>query len=180
MRFVLASLAVLSAVAAWAQVPETVDPALMPNYTVVKPGLAAAGRPSDEGFRQLKAQGFRTVIDLRTPSEEGQPEEKAIVEAQGLKYVHVPLMPNTFSPADVAAVKAVLDDATSGPVLLHCQSANRVGAVWAAIRASEGLPLEEAIEDGKRVGLRSASMIEATRRVAGGAPPAEGPKVPKP
>jgi uncharacterized protein (TIGR01244 family) len=150
-------------------VPQSVDPSLIPNYTVVKPGLAAAGRPTDEGLRQLKAQGFGTVIDLRTAAEDGQPDEKALVEAQGLKYVSVPLTAASLSASDVDAVERVLGDAASGPVLLHCQSANRVGGVWAVIAARGGTPIDDAIADGQRVGLRSAAMIEAARRVAAGA-----------
>jgi uncharacterized protein (TIGR01244 family) len=163
-----------------AAVPESVDAALVPNYVVVRPGLAAAGRPTDEGLRQLKALGFRTVVDLRAASEDGQPAEKALVEAQGLRYLHVPVTPATFSAADVDAVQAVLSAADAGPVLLHCASANRVGALWAVLQARDGVPIEEALVDGQRVGLRSASMTEAARRVARGAPPAEGPKVPRP
>lgn len=163
-----------------ASMPDSVDAALLPNYVVVQPGLASAGRPTEEGLRQLKAQGFRTVIDLRTPAEPGLAEEKALVEAQGLRYVNVPLMPASFSAADVDAVKSVLDDPTSGPVLLHCAVGNRVGGVWAVLQARSGKSLDEAIAEGKRAGLRSDSMVAAAQRVASGASPAEGPKVPKP
>ena len=166
----LVSLVLLAAVPLAAQAPEAVDPALIPNYVLVKPGLASAGRPTEQGLKQLKAQGFRTVVDLRTSSEEGLAEEKALVEGQGLRYVHVPVTSASFSGADVDAVQAVLGDASAAPVLLHCASANRVGAVWAVIQARAGKPIDEAITDGQRVGLRSASMVEAAKRVAGGAP----------
>ena len=165
----LVSLVLLAAVGAAAQVPESVDPGLIPNYVVVRPGLAAAGRPSPQGLEQLKEQGFRTVIDLSAPSENGVAEEKAALERQGLRYVHVPVTAATFSAADVDAVQAVLDDAGAGPILLHCASANRVGAVWAVVQARAGKPMDEAIAEGKRVGLRSASMIEAAQRLAGSA-----------
>jgi uncharacterized protein (TIGR01244 family) len=160
------SFVLLAAVPLAAQVPEAVDPALVPNYTVVRPGLAAAGRPSEQGLQQLKAQGFRTVIDLRAAGEEGLAEEKALLESQGLRYVHVPLTAASFSAADVDQVQAVLEDPAAAPVLLHCASANRVGAVWAVIQARAGKPMDEALAEGKRVGLRSASMIEAAQRVA--------------
>lgn len=165
----LAALAALAAPGA-AQVPESVDPALLPNYVVVRPGLASAGRPSEEGLRQLKAQGFRTVVDLRAPSEEGVAQEKAIVEAQGLAYRHVPVTAASLSAADVDAIQAVIDDARAAPVLLHCASANRVGAVWAVLQARAGKPIDDAIAEGQRVGLKSQAMVEAARRVAG--PPA--------
>lgn len=178
--FLLALVSAATAAAQSPTVPDSVDAALIPNYVVVRPGLAAAGRPTDEALRQLKAQGFGTVIDLRTPSEEGLPEEKAALEAQGIKYVQVPVTPASFSAADVDRVRAALEAPDAGPVLMHCASANRVGAVWAVLQARAGTPIEDAIADGRRVGLRSAAMVEAARRVAGGAPPAEGPKVPVP
>jgi uncharacterized protein (TIGR01244 family) len=167
MKTPIAALVLLAAASAAAQAPETVDASLIPNYVLVKPGLAAAGRPTDDGLKQLKAQGFRTVVDLRTPTEEGLAEEKASLERDGIRYVHVPVTAATFSAADVDAVQAVLGDAAAAPVLLHCASANRVGAVWAVIQARAGRPIDEAIAEGKRVGLRSASMVEAAQRVAG-------------
>jgi uncharacterized protein (TIGR01244 family) len=162
----IVSLVLLAAVPLAAQVPATADAALLPNYVVVRPGLAAAGRPSEQGLQQLKAQGFRTVVDLRAPSEEGLAEEKALLEGQGIRYVHVPVTAASFSAADVDKVQAVLEDSAAAPVLLHCASANRVGAVWAVIQARAGKPIEEALAEGKRVGLRSAPMIEAAQRVA--------------
>src|SRR5215510_9532245 len=108
--------------------PATMDPAAIPNYTRVRPGLAVAGKPSSAALAHLKEQGFKTVIDLRMPTE-GLEEEKASVEGQGLKYVSVPFTSATFSLADALRVKGVLDDPASGPVLLHCAAANRAGGV---------------------------------------------------
>ena len=63
--------------------PATMDPAAIPNYTRVRPGLAVAGKPTPAALAHLKQQGFKTVIDLRMPTE-GLEEEKASVEGQGL------------------------------------------------------------------------------------------------
>ena len=76
----LSLLTLALAVAASAQTPDTAG---LPNASVVKPGLVAAGRPAPETVAGLKSRGFRTVIDLRTPSEPGFAEERAAVEAQG-------------------------------------------------------------------------------------------------
>jgi uncharacterized protein (TIGR01244 family) len=164
MPFTLLALAL--AAAASAQTTTAIDTAGLPNASVAKPGLVAAGRPSAEAVASLKARGFRTVIDLRTPTEPGFAEEKAAVEAQGLRYVNVPVAGGAFSGKDVDAVKAALDQAQDGPVLLHCASSNRVGAVWAVLQAREGLPVEEAMKEGARVGLTSPALAEAARRVA--------------
>jgi uncharacterized protein (TIGR01244 family) len=120
---------------------------------------------------RLGEMGFRTVVNLRT-EKEGAAEERAVVEAQGLRYVWVPVTADSFSPADVDAVQKVLDDRSSGPVLLHCASANRVGAVWAVIQSRQGRTLDEALAAGRAAGLSSPPMEAAVRRVLGVPEPA--------
>jgi len=146
------------------ELPATVDPAAIPNYTRVRPGLAVAGKPSPAALAHLKEQGFKTVIDLRQESE-GLADEKASVEGQGLRYVSVPMTSASFSLADALKVKGVLDDPASGPVLLHCAAANRAGGVFAVIEAKSGKSLEQAIEEGRKAGLKSDAMVEAVKRV---------------
>lgn len=172
MKTLLALLAFGAAAAAAAQT-DTLDTTGLPNATVIRPGLVGAGRPSDDAVAALKARGFRTVIDLRTAGEPGVAEEKAAVEAQGLRFVSVPVSGGAFSAKDVDAVQAALDAAKDGPVLLHCASANRVGAVWTVMKAREGLPVDEALKEGARVGLTSPALTEAARRVAAEAPAAK-------
>ena len=154
------------------EVPATMDPAAIPNYTRVRPGLAAAGKPSPAAIGHLKEQGFKTVIDLRSENE-GLAEEKASVEGQGLRYVSVPMTAASFTLADARKVKSVIEDPASGPVLLHCASSNRVGGVIAVIEAKNGKSLEQAIEEGKKAGLRSDPMVEAVRRVLAEPAPAK-------
>jgi len=172
MKTPLTLLAIALAALASAQSNE-IDTSGLPNVSVAKPGLVAAGRPSPEAVAALKARGFRTVIDLRTPAEPGFAEEKAAVEAQGLRYVNVPVVGGAFSGKDVDAVKAALDQATDGPILLHCASSNRVGAVWAVLQAREGMPVDQALAEGARVGLTSPTLAEAARRVAAEGTPAK-------
>jgi len=163
---VFVGLGVFAAAAARAQVPESMDPAQVPNYLRVGPGLATAGQPSPATLQRLKSLGFKTVINLRT-EKEGTRDEEAAVKAAGLRYVWVPITPASFSLEDVRAVGSVLDDPEAAPVLLHCGTANRVGAVWAVLQAQKGKSLEEAEAEGWAIGLRSPALIEAVRRLAG-------------
>lgn len=171
----LASLAALFSVApVLAGVPVAVDPAAIPNYQVVRPGLAFGGQPAREALERLDEMGFRTVINLRT-EQEGAAQEERIVRTQGLDYVWIPVTAATFSLEDVRAVERVLDDPDRAPVLLHCASASRVAAVWAAIQARDGRTLEEAEAAVRAAGLHSPSLWEAVLRVLNAAPaPAEG------
>jgi protein tyrosine phosphatase (PTP) superfamily phosphohydrolase (DUF442 family) len=84
--------------------PPSVEPASIPNYRLLHPGLAAAGQPAPEALAKLKDMGFRTVVNLRTEKEGPAPaEERGVVEAQGLRYVWVPITADSFSLADVEA-----------------------------------------------------------------------------
>jgi uncharacterized protein (TIGR01244 family) len=152
--------------AAEAVLPPQVDPSLIANYRLVEPALATAGAPSAEGLRQLPTLGVRTVINLMTPAE-GADAEKEVVEAQGLRYVSVPISIETFRQQDVDAVAAVLDDPAARPVLIHCSSGNRVGAVWTVWRVQRGLPYGAAEEEGRLIGLRNPALLAAVKRVLG-------------
>jgi uncharacterized protein (TIGR01244 family) len=149
-----------------AGIPRSMEPGLVPNYQVVREGLATGGQPTTEALVRLRALGFRTVIDLRAEGE-GVRDEEAAVKAQGLRHVWVPITPESFTLEDVRKIKVVLDDKMAAPVLLHCSSANRVGAVWTVLRVQEGRPLAEAEKEGERIGLKSQAMRDAVRRVLG-------------
>jgi uncharacterized protein (TIGR01244 family) len=144
-------------------VPDRLD---VPNYSVLAPGVAAAGPPPAPLIEQLKELGFRTVVNLRAATEPGVAEEKAAVESQGLRYVHVPVTAASFSLEDAKAVAQVLDDAEAAPVLLHCSTSNRVGGVWGVVQTLKGKTPEEAEAEARKAGLTSAAMVEAYRRVA--------------
>lgn len=156
--------ALSAAVAAGAaEGPESLEGVV--NYRRLGSGIVSAGAVSRDAISGLKAAGFKTVIDLRTPAE-GTDEERRLVEGEGLAYVSVPVTPASLSASDVERVRALLEDPAKGPVLLHCASGNRTGAVWAAIQAGRGLSLEAAEAAGRQAGLTSPAMVEAFRRVA--------------
>ena len=165
MRLSLFLTACLSATALHAQVPEAVDPALIPNYKLIAPGLVAAGQPVPEALAKLSSMGFKTVLNLRMPGEGGPANQREVVEGQGLRYVSVPMTAATFSLADLEAVEKVLGDPAAGPILFHCASANRVGGVWAAVLARRGESLDSALAKGRAAGLRGTAMEEAVKRV---------------
>lgn len=152
-----------------AEPPLTVEPGSIPNYRLLQPGLATAGQPSPEALAKLKDMGFRTVVNLRT-EQEGAADEREVVEGQGLRYVSVPVTHDSLSRADALAVEKVVRDPSSGPVLLHCASSNRVGAVWALVQAHEGKGVEEALAAGREAGLRSPALEEAVRRILASPP----------
>ena len=62
--------------------------------------------------------------------------EKQLVTSLGMRYVNVPMSRlNPPTEAEIRRILALLEDATAGPVFVHClRGADRTGAVVAAYR----------------------------------------------
>lgn len=120
------------------------------------PDLYTAGQPSPEQLAELARQGVRTVVNLRAPTEPVAYDESAIAHDLGLRYVSLPVSgPQDLTPQLVARFSEELDAARGhGAVLVHCASANRVGAVLALDEAwVRGAERDHAIALGRRAGL---------------------------
>jgi len=118
-------------------------------------GLDAADIP------KIAAAGVREVIDLRTDSETPGFDEAAAVRAAGMQYHNLPIRgPQDLTPQNVRALDALLSSAGDAPVLVHCASSNRVGALMALRAATlQGKSTEAAIEVGKAWGLTSLEPV---------------------
>lgn len=109
----------------------------LPNFAVVSPGILRGGAPTAEGFKQLKAQGVRTVIDLRI-EKKGQAEEAATVKALGLKRVRIPMGAEAPTEKQVKEFLGLLAKSPTEPVFIHCQhGADRTGAMVGIWRVTQ-------------------------------------------
>jgi uncharacterized protein (TIGR01244 family) len=161
-----AAMLLLTAPAAAGEIPASMPPWEIPGYQRLSPSLATAAQPAPETLARLKELGFRTVVNIRAANEPGVQEEGEVVRAQGLAYHLIPVTPATFSAEQVDAISKILEDPKAAPVLFHCSSSNRVGAVLAVLEARKGRRCAEAEEIGRRFGLRSPEMAEAARRLS--------------
>lgn len=156
--------ALAAAAAAPAEAPfgDKVGPALT-YYNRAAPHVGSAGALAEGGVAEAKALGFKLIVDLLTP-EEGAAEEEAEAAAVGISYANVPVSTRAPTPAQVAEVARLLEDAANRPVLVHRETANRVGALWALYRTGRGVPGEVAIEEGRALGLKPGRE-EAVREI---------------
>lgn len=116
-----------------------------------------AGQPSMEQFSQLRAQGFRRIIDLRPAVEDHGFDEPAAAAAAGLHYLSLPIAGEAdLTPANVHTLDQWLADFKQPKTLIHCGSSNRVGALL-ALRAGwlHGAKAETALRIGRAAGLTS-------------------------
>jgi protein tyrosine phosphatase (PTP) superfamily phosphohydrolase (DUF442 family) len=119
------------------------------------------GQPTEAELADWKSKGVRTIISLRTPGEIDW-DEKAAAEAQGMKFVSIPFRgADSLGDAQIEAALEALKEGKDGPVILHCGSSNRVGAIWYAHRIRhDGLSPEAALAEAKQVGLRNTSLAD--------------------
>jgi len=126
------------------------------NARVPADGLLVGGQPSEEELRQAAEAGYRTVVNTRTEGEEGEiPGEAELVAELGMEYVFLPVAgAEGLTDENVRVLDEILDDPASYPVMVHCASGNRVGALL-ALRAHrlEGRSPEDALAFGLEAGL---------------------------
>lgn len=125
------------------------------HATSPAPGIVSAGRLVPADVEQVRAAGIRHVIDLTPDAETPDFNEAAAVEAAGLDYSNLPLGgPSDLTHQNVLDFDRLVRNAER-PLLVHCASGNRVGAM-AALRAAwvEGHSMEDAISIGHAWGLK--------------------------
>ncbi len=123
------------------------------NYLRAAPYIGTAGIVAAGGFEEAKRLGYQTVINLNT-SEEGLAEEEQYVRDAGLTYISIQVSTKAPTAEQVAMFADYVNDPANYPILVHCMSANRVGAMWALYRTANGVPAEIAIQEGRVVGLK--------------------------
>ena len=110
------------------------------------------GQPSESEFADAKKRGIEIVITLRSKGEIDW-DEAGVVKKLGLEFHDYGFR----DPADLTdkvfdGVRAALKDSREKPVMVHCASANRVGAVWLAHRVLDAkIPAEAALAEARAV-----------------------------
>lgn len=127
-------------------------------------GVTSLGQPDQQKLAEIDAAGYAAVIDLRGPDEDrGMPDERAAVEGLGMSYVSLPVV----GAADVNYDKAnELDRLLAQfdkPVLVHCGTGNRAGALLALRAKLNGADNETALEAGRDKGLKGLEGVVKER-----------------
>lgn len=131
----------------------------MADIRPVTPDFAVAPQLAPGDLAEAKARGYALVINNRPDGEApGQPtgaDMQAAAAAQGLAYVHVPVVGRPDA-AQVAAVAAAVAGAP-GPVLAFCRSGTRSIVAWAL--GQTGRPREELVRLGHAAGYDLSGVV---------------------
>ena len=132
---------------------QTVAPAPAPqieNFAKVHDDYYRGGQPLDGQYDDLATLGIKTVINL-IGGDEALDEEKAMVEKQGMKYVHIPMSTRKEPTAkEIATFMAAVNE--EGAVYVHCVGGkHRTGVMTAIYRMTkDGLTGEQAFKEMKQ------------------------------
>ena len=116
-------------------------------------GMTASGQPDAAALEVFAESGYAAVIDLRGPDEERGFDQQAAVEDLGMDYINLPVVGRDGISFDNAHRLSEILDRYDAPVLVHCGSAGRVGALVALGASLDGADDEAAIEAGREAGL---------------------------
>ena len=111
-------------------------------------GITAAGQPDVAALKVFADSGYVAIVDMRGPDEDrGMDDEKGVVEGLGLEYIAFPITSDDLT-FDRARELDELIQSYDEPVLVHCASSNRVGAMLALRHSLNGASDEEALQHG--------------------------------
>lgn len=158
---IAAAVAVFLCAAAGAKGPDIYGP----NATSPEPGVLLAGQPTGEQVQLAAEDGYKTLIDLRTPAEPRGFDEVEAARLTGLAYVNLPVSPATLDQATIDRFLAAMKQAQK-PVLVHDGNDSRVGALWYAwLVLEKKTPPASALAAAKTVGLRHPELKKKVEKL---------------
>ena len=126
------------------------------RFAQVDARLFRGGQPELADFAQLRDMGIDTVVSFRVDD-----DERATVEALGMKFVHLPVSMKPFgvggpvSRATIDAFFKVVDDPASGEVFVHCRHGkDRTGLFVSLYRVTrQGWDVDDAYREARDIGM---------------------------
>ncbi|MBD1911611.1 MULTISPECIES: sulfur transferase domain-containing protein [unclassified Leptolyngbya] len=116
--------------------------------------LAIAGQISSEQLPQLVGDGFRSILNLRSPGEyEFEPSEEVKAGLFGLNYLNFPLSFDNLHEETILQTFKLINE-LGKPLLVHCDTGIRAALlVLIYITMQQGATPKQAFRQAERLGL---------------------------
>jgi protein tyrosine phosphatase (PTP) superfamily phosphohydrolase (DUF442 family) len=99
------------------------------EYYRIEEDIFTAGQPTGDQISLIGREKFEVVINLATShSPNALPDEQALVMANGMAYVHIPVEWENPTPADLRKFFHFFSTNTSFKTFVHCAKNMRVSA----------------------------------------------------
>ncbi len=104
------------------------------GFRTIAPGAVyqSAEMPPEALLRTVERYGIHTVLDLREEPQDKLDEERAVLDAAGVRYVNLPT-PQVPADATVATFLDLIQEPDSLPVLIHCEHGEGRSVLFAAL-----------------------------------------------
>ena len=99
------------------------------NYQFLNENLSSSGMPTAEQMKEVANAGTQVVINLALDTSPGAlPNEAAVVELLGMKYIHIPVEWNNPTKQNLDDFFAAMDEHKDDKLLVHCQANYRASS----------------------------------------------------
>lgn len=129
----------------------------MENTVTISDSITVARfEPDADEFARIAREGFRSVVSLQSGDEKQKnppDDERRMVEQAGLAFYHQPVTKDSLSDDAVDRFREALESLPK-PVLMHCASGKRAGAMAMMHMGTEkGMSGEEVIGKAAEMGF---------------------------
>src|SRR3954468_16216889 len=128
------------------------------NFAKLETTVACGGATPPEAVPELKKMGYKSIINLRLPTEPGAniDGEAAAAKAAGINFFSIPFSGQSPDPAVADKFLATITAPGNEPAYIHCAAGNRAGAMWMIKRlAVDHWDSERAFTEASALGLTS-------------------------
>lgn len=131
------------------------------KFRLLADGYWVAPQITADDVKAAADMGVRLIINNRPDNEErGQPsgaEIEAAARAEGLDYRAIPIGRAPISDREIDELAGAIA-AAEGPVLAYCRSGTRSTILRAFLKAREGAPVGEIMDEARRAGYDLANI----------------------
>ena len=131
------------------------------NFARLETTVACGGATTPEAVPEIKKLGFKSIINLRQPTENGAniDAEAAAAKTAGINFFNIPF--NGASPDPKVADQFLKTITAPGnePAYIHCAAGNRAGAMWMIKRlVVDKWDTDRAYQEATALGLTSPAL----------------------
>jgi len=131
------------------------------NFARLETTVACGGATTPEAVPEIKKMGFKSIINLRQPTENGAnvDAEAAAAKAVGINFYNIPFNGQSPDPAVADTFVSTITTPGNEPAYIHCAAGNRAGAMWMIKRlVVDKWDADRAFTEASALGLTSPAL----------------------
>jgi uncharacterized protein (TIGR01244 family) len=131
------------------------------NFAKLETTVACGGATTPEAVPEIKKMGYKSIINLRLPSEPGAnvEGEAAAAKTAGINFYSIPFSGQSPDPKVADTFLDTITAPGNEPAYIHCAAGNRAGAMWMIKRlAVDHWDTDRAFAEATALGLTSPAL----------------------